>query len=135
MGVDPVHEVTRYVTSADFTELIGKEAIHEMINIVRSRALDGDPKALFFCLERACPVQRQKTYTRMRYQKKLDTQRDIDEAMSEVLMRTMDWGSERQISLEEADTLTNLLLRKKETMDECLHGDVIELQRKVGMIE
>ena len=71
----------------------------------------------------------------MRYQRKLETQRDIDDAMNEVLMRTMDWGSEKQISLEEADSLTQLLLRKKETMDECLHADVIDLQKKVGMIE
>lgn len=123
----------KYITSSVFTALLGRESIEQMIEMVRLKALEGDPRALYFCLERAAPNEKAKTYAAVRYRKKLETQKDIDDAMSAVVLSAMGGGDE-QISLEEADMITNMLLRKKETMDECLHGEIVEIQKKIGMI-
>lgn len=124
----------KYITSSMFTALLGAEAIEQMIAMVKKRALEGgDDRALYFCLNRAAPLEKAKTYSKARYRKKLETQKDIDDAMSAVVMSAMG-GTDEQLSLEEADMLTNILLRKKETMDECLHGEIVEMQKKIGMI-
>lgn len=122
-----------YVTSSAFAAILGQESIMKMIHLMEQKAHEGDMRALSFCLERVAPHEKPKTYARVKFQKKLETQEDIDKAMSAVVLNAMGMGDD-PLSLEEAETLTTLLIRKKETMDECLHGEIVEMQKKIGMI-
>lgn len=114
-------------------ETVGIKKINKMMDLMVGKALDGDFKALLFFLDRAFPVRKVMTYTRVDVNQKLETQRDIDNAMSTTILKAVS-GGPNQISLEEAAMITDLLIKKKETMDECLHGEVVELQKKIGMV-
>jgi hypothetical protein len=115
-------------------EQIGFYNAIEVFNKVLEQALVGNCLiSQRMILDRVYPIPKARTFAVCDGMQAVHTQKDIDDAMNEVLCRAMSSGVD-QISLEEAESLTSLLIKKKETIDECLHDEVIEMQKKIGMI-
>ncbi len=120
-------------TAQILLEQIGTDSAETIMKKIIEQALTGDFQAQKLILDRIYPAPKARTFTTFKGKRNIHAQKDIDDAMNEVLSRAMSSGAD-QLSLEEAESLTSLLIKKKETMDECLHGEVIEMQKKIGMI-
>lgn len=129
----PVVKDIQYVIPTTFHCALREGSLGKMVAMMEDLALSGDRGALSFCLNKVYTDNKRLTYTKGFGIKGLKSQKDIDMAMDGVLYKATHPEDSERISLEEADMLASLLIKKKESMDECILERVIEVEKQLGI--
>lgn len=125
----------RLYARSPFAKMLSMEALPAIISVVEKKALAGDLNAARLILDKIYPNARPQTFSKGLNIRKIDTQADVDEAMNKIVEAVTYPTIEERMSLEAATQLADLIITKKNTMDECILGEVIKIKEQLGLIE
>ena len=129
----PVVKDVQYIIPTTFHCALKEGSLGKMVAMMEDLALGGDRSALSFCLNKVYTDSRRLTYTKGFGLKGISSQKDVDMAMDGILYKATHPDESERISLEESDMLAALVLKKKESMDECILERVIEVEKQLGI--
>jgi hypothetical protein len=114
-----------------FLDALGEENLKPIVDQLVEKALSGDVKASKIVLDYVYPIPKTLTYVNIDELHAIQSQKDVDGVMARILKAV---GS-GELALEHGAALTDLVIAKKNMIDECILAEVIEIKKKLGLVD
>jgi hypothetical protein len=112
-----------------FLDALGEENLKPIVDQLVEQALSGDVKASKIVLDYVYPTPKALTYVNIDELHTIQSQKDVDVVMARILKAV----ASGELALEHGAALTDLVIVKKNLIDECILAELIEIKKTLGL--